>query len=246
MQKIINSYWDIAAPKYSRKIQDELNCSHKWLGKVMRFIPDNVSLDVLDIGTGPGFFPIIFTKAGHSVIAIDYSDQMLFEAVSNAKLAGINATYIKMDAHKLDFPDNSFNLIISRNLTWTLNDPFAAYTEWKRVLQSNGKIIIFDANYGNYCFDKQIAKQKKENEEKYYNIYGVSHKTNTISEEYIIQMFLSNKQRPEWDIEAFESLNMRVYTETNISRELYSDASILLNSTTPLFMVVAEKKNDID
>jgi hypothetical protein len=38
---------------------------------------------------------------------------------------------------------------------------------------------------------------------------------------------------------------MGVYTETNIGSELYSDDSILLNSTAPLFMVVAEKKGTL-
>ena len=244
IQKRIQEYWNIASQKYGVKIRDELTDEYcrKWLVKIMQFIPQNLSLDVLDVGTGPGFLSIILSNAGHRVIAIDYSEQMLLEAIANAKSANVHATYLKMDAHKLDFADNSFNLIVSRNLTWTLYNPFAAYTEWKRVLRPYGKIIIFDANYGNYCFDEQIARQKKENEEKYYEIYGLSHKTNTASEEYIGEMFLSNKQRPEWDIETFESLNMKVYTETNISNELYNDDSILLNSTAPLFMVVAEKK----
>ena len=244
IQKRIQEYWNIASQKYGEKIRNELTDKycHKWLVKIMQCIPHYLSLDVLDVGTGPGFLSIILSNAGHRVIPIDYSDPMLLEAVSNAKFANVHATYLKMDAHKLDFANNSFNVIVSRNLTWTLYNPFVAYTEWKRVLRPGGKIIIFDANYGNYCFDEQIARQKKENEEKYYEIYGVSHKTNTTSEEYIDEMFLSNKQRPEWDIETFESLNMMVYTETNISSELYSDDSILLNSTAPLFMVVAEKK----
>ncbi|MDR0744154.1 MAG: class I SAM-dependent methyltransferase [Tannerella sp.] len=244
IQKKIQEYWDMASQKYGKKIQNELfdEYCHRWLLKIMQFFPQRLSLDVLDVGTGPGFLSIILSKAGHSVIAIDCSDRMLCEAASNAKFAGVNVAYIKMDAHKLDFTSNSFSLIISRNLTWTLYDPLAAYTEWKRVLRPHGKIIIFDANYGNYCFDEQIAMQKKEDEERYHEIYGVSHKTNTTSEEYIKEMFLSNKQRPEWDIETFKSLDMRVYTETNISSELYSDDSILLNSTAPLFMVVAENK----
>jgi ubiquinone/menaquinone biosynthesis C-methylase UbiE len=244
IQKTIQDYWSIAAQKYGNKIRKELTdeYSRRWLIKIIRFIPHGLPLDVLDIGTGPGFFSIILGKSGHRVTAIDCSDKMLLEAVSNARLTGVNATYLKMDAHKLKFPGNSFDLIISRNLTWTLYDPIAAYTEWKYVLRPHGKIIIFDANYGNYCFDEQIAMQKKKNEERYYKIYGVSHKTNTISDEYIKEMFLSNEQRPEWDIKAFESLGMRVYAETNISSELYSDDSILLNSTSPLFMVVAEKQ----
>ncbi|MDR2343852.1 MAG: class I SAM-dependent methyltransferase [Spirochaetaceae bacterium] len=243
IQEIINDYWNIAAPKYSQKIRNELNTKYidKWLNKIIQFIPLKMRLDVLDIGTGPGFFSIILSKAGHNVTAIDCSSQMLQEAAANAKIAGVKVKYIKMDAHKPDFQNNNFDLIISRNLTWTLYNPLAAYTAWNKILRPHGKIIIFDANYGNYCFDEQIARQKKENEERYYEIYGVSHKTNTISDEYINEMFLSNKSRPEWDIKVFESLGMNVYVETNISNELYTEASILLNSTTPLFILVAEK-----
>lgn len=243
IQKIINSYWNIAAPKYAQKIRNELseNYSRKWLCKIMQFIPHNVSLDILDIGTGPGFFSLIMSKSGHNVTAIDCSVQMLNEATANAKFAGVEVRYIEMDAHKPGFPENSFDLIISRNLTWTLYNPSAAYMEWKRVLRPHGKIIIFDANYGLYCFDKKIAEQKKKDEGRYYEIYGVSHKTNTISDEYIKAMFLSDKLRPEWDIKAFESLGMSVYTETNLNNELYSEDSVILNSTSPLFMIVAKK-----
>jgi SAM-dependent methyltransferase len=244
IQEKIQEYWSIASQKYGKKIRNELTDPYcqRWLLKIMRFTPPCAPLDVLDVGTGPGFFSIILSKAGHRVVAIDCSDQMLVEAVSNARFAGVDPAYIKMDAHKLDFANSSFDIIISRNLAWTLYDPLAAYAEWKRVLRPYGEIIIFDANYGNYCFNEQIAIQKMENEEKYYKIYGVSHKTNTISDEYIKEMFLSNKQRPEWDIEAFESFGMSVYSETNVGGELYNDDSVLLNLTSPLFMVVAEKE----
>lgn len=244
IQKTINDYWSIAAPKYGQKIRGELSDEHsgKWLRKIMQFIPHNQSLDILDIGTGPGFFSIIMGKAGHNVTAIDCSTEMLDEARSNAKFSGVKARYIKMDAHKLDFPDNCFDLIISRNLTWTLYNPVAAYSAWQNVLRPRGKIIIFDANYGHYCFDEVIATQKRKEEEEYYKIYGVSHKTNAISDEYIKKMFLSDKLRPAWDTKVFESLGMGVYTETDLNNELYSEASALLNSTAPLFMIVAEKR----
>jgi hypothetical protein len=28
-----------------------------------------------------------------------------------------------MDSHNLDFPDENFDLVISRNVAWTLSDP---------------------------------------------------------------------------------------------------------------------------
>ncbi len=51
-------------------------------------------LRILDIGTGPGFFPMILAEAGYHVTAIDYTPGMLEKAAENAaklseKRAGI-------------------------------------------------------------------------------------------------------------------------------------------------------------
>jgi ubiquinone/menaquinone biosynthesis C-methylase UbiE len=243
IQQVIKEYWAIAAPKYSELIQGELDTEYKnkWLASILLNAPSKENIDVLDVGTGPGFFPIILGDIGFHVTAIDCSDEMLEQAKSNAKASGVSCTYINMDSHNLTFPDNSFDLVISRNVTWTLYDPIKAYTEWKRVLRPGGRIIIFDANYGRYCFNTKIAKQKKQDEMAYLKMYGESPKTNNISNEYIEKMFLSNNNRPQWDIETFTELDMNVYAKINIGKKLSTDRSRLLNSTSPLFMVVAEK-----
>ena len=41
-------------------------------------------LRILDIGTGPGFFPMILAEAGYHVTAIDYTPGMLEKAAENA------------------------------------------------------------------------------------------------------------------------------------------------------------------
>ena len=48
-----------------------------------------------------------------------------------------------MDAQKLDFEDNTFDVVISRNLTWNLEHPDVAYREWVRVLKVGGKTSEF-------------------------------------------------------------------------------------------------------
>ena len=53
-----------------------------------------------------------------------------------------------MDAEAPDFPDEEFDVIVSRNLTWTLPDAEHAYQEWFRVLKPGGVMINLDANYG--------------------------------------------------------------------------------------------------
>lgn len=41
-------------------------------------------LKVLDVGCGPGFFPIILAEAGYNVTAVDYTEEMLEKARENA------------------------------------------------------------------------------------------------------------------------------------------------------------------
>lgn len=72
-----------------------------------------------------------------------------------------------MDSHILEFEDNYFDLIVSRNVTWTLYNPQKAYKEWKRVLKPGGKLIIFDANWYLSFFDDYV-KEKVEKSIKDY------------------------------------------------------------------------------
>ena len=106
-------------------------------------------LRILDIGTGPGFFPMILAEAGYHVTAIDYTPGMLEKAAENAaKFIGEksrNIEFKRMDAQALEFEDESFDVIISRNLTWNLPHPEMAYKEWLRVLKKGGKLLNFDA-----------------------------------------------------------------------------------------------------
>ena len=75
-------------------------------------------LRILDIGTGPGFFPMILAEAGYHVTAIDYTPGMLEKAAENAaKFIGEksrNIEFKRMDAQALEFEDESFDVIISR------------------------------------------------------------------------------------------------------------------------------------
>lgn len=243
-EKIIQNYWANSAAGFSEFVnQEDLAPERKklWLSKIINNAPDKVRLDILDVGTGPGFFAIILAEAGHRVTAIDCTQNMLDEAELNASAAGVEAAFMKMDSHELDFDNESFDLIVSRNVTWTLCDPVRAYKEWLRVLRPGGKFIVFDANYGMYCYDEEIARKKRESEAAYKKLYGIPVSRNGSDEEYFERMYLSNKLRPEWDEAALKDLGVSTYIERNVSSALYSEQRQLLNAASPLFMIVAEK-----
>lgn len=67
-------------------------------------------------------------------------------------------SFFRMDAQNLAFMDNSFDVVISRNLTWNLEKPDQAYREWCRVLKSGGVLLNFDANWYGYLYDEEKKK----------------------------------------------------------------------------------------
>ena len=63
----------------------------------------------------------------YDVTAVDCSTSMLEEAKSNAQLAGVKVKFMKGDVENLDLPVESFDLIVNRNVTWTLKEPAKTY-----------------------------------------------------------------------------------------------------------------------
>lgn len=240
LQALIENRWDASAGRYGETIRGELASPLKnaWLKKIMDNAPDKRTLDVLDIGTGPGFLAIVLGEVGHNITAVDCSKHMIEEAEQNARNAGVAASFYKMDSHTLLFQDNSFDLIISRNVTWSLYDPVKAYMEWKRVLRPGGRMIVFDANWGLQNFDDEIRRKNEENAEKYRKMFNKQpHPTKWFYEE----MYLSDKVRPDWDMTVIREIGISPCCERNVNSQLWPLDYQVQFEATPMFMIVGEK-----
>lgn len=121
--------------------------SGRWSAELCSLLPKR-RLRILDVGTGTGYFAVLLGARGHEVTGIDLTPAMLDEARALADDRGVNARFEVMDAQSLSFPDNSFDAVVTRNLTWTLPEPEQAYAEWLRVLKPGGVLLNFDASYG--------------------------------------------------------------------------------------------------
>ena len=138
----METYWTRRSSGYCQVNEEELKSfKHKaWTDVIHEYAPGRPgeSLKVLDAGTGPGFLALIMAGAGHRVTAIDYTEAMLEKARINAKQYNRTICFRRMDAQDLDFEDNTFDLIMTRNLTWNLAQPETAYQEFHRVLSPGG------------------------------------------------------------------------------------------------------------
>ncbi|MFI3312970.1 MAG: methyltransferase domain-containing protein [Eubacteriales bacterium] len=156
----IRQYWNTRAEGYSQKSLDELETAEGayWSGRLTRHLPQGERLTCMDMGCGPGMLGILLGKMGHHVTFFDYSEEMLAQAEQNAQ--GLSATFVRGDAQAPDFPDGTFDVIVSRNLVWNLEQPEEAYRQWLRMLKPGGRLIVFDGNHYLHQFQTTYAEIK--------------------------------------------------------------------------------------
>lgn len=229
----IQSYWTKRSHEFSQLKMAEINSymADLWLDEIYKYIPQNRKLKILDVGTGSGFFSYLLSDIGHEVIGIDLTESMIQEA----RNLRCSAKFIVMDAEKLLFKDNCFDVVISRNLTWTLPNPDNAYSEWRRVLKQGGTLLNFDAHYGHV--NDADSGQLPENH---------AHKTlpNELLKEcdnIIDGLNISYKQRPQWDRDYLNKIGFKnIVCDKTVSDRIYKKIDEFYNPT-PLFAISAIK-----
>ncbi|MBC3889052.1 methyltransferase domain-containing protein [Acetobacterium paludosum] len=247
--KEVENYWDSRSEGYSEVNVAELN-SYKmdvWKELINRYKPNVIGrkLKVLDIGTGPGFFAIAMASCGYDVTAVDYTDAMLHRAKMNAGSYKKSINFIQMDAHSLDFKENTFDLIVTRNLTWNLEKPDQAYKEWHRVLVPGGRLLNFDANWYLHLFD-ETKKSEYEEDRMNSQKYGVKdhyvHTDTAAMEEIAKNLPLSRTMRPQWDAAVLINTGFKkVMVEQDIGERVWDNEEQINYASTPMFMIFAEK-----
>ena len=249
------AYWTNRASGYSEVNKDELRTQQKavWTRELTEQIeaafpgvaPEN--LRVLDMGCGPGFFSIILARAGYRVTAGDYTPAMLDEARANARNEGVKDVirFARMDAEALEAANGTFDVVVSRNLTWNLPHPERAYAEWLRVLKPGGLLLNYDANWYAHLYDAELRRA--------YEADRQATQDAGIKDEYIgtdidamediaRQMPLSPVERPAWDEGVLRELGAaQVEVDPQVWERVFSPEERVNYASTPMFRVKARK-----
>ena len=242
----LQDYWTVRSDSYSRQNLQEMNNWKReaWREKILANAPEKPVLDILDVGTGPGFFAINLALAGHRVTGLDVTEEMLRHAGGNAAAYGAPVRFLCQSGDALPFPDESFDLVVSRNVLWNLEQPEQALAEWCRVLRQGGRMVYFDANWYLYLYDPQVARAREESRR------ALARETDApvppekahMLENIARRLPLSRCRRPEWDRETLEALGMSlVCIQEDIGPEVLTRQERLEYAANPMFMVCAEK-----
>ena len=252
----IHDYWTTRARGYSEYNQQEMADARRtmWRDKLLRLLEGQFpnrkheEIRILDVGTGPGFFAILLAEAGYQVTAVDYTEEMLKEARQNAGELAEKIQWRVGDAQELELESESFDAVVTRNVTWNLPDPAKAYREWNRMLKKGGVLYNFDADWYGHLFneekregyEKDRQQTEDQNVEDYYKGTDIEK-----MEEIARQVPLSQLKRPEWDMEAMKAAGfVNVECEREVWKEVWTEEEILNNSSSPIFLLKGNRKRD--
>ncbi|GAB3662962.1 class I SAM-dependent methyltransferase [Streptomyces sparsus] len=107
-------------------------------------------LDLLDVGCGPGTITVDLAElvAPGRVAAVDAAPDALAAARAAAGERGVRGIeFSRGDVHRLDFPDDSFDVVHAHQVLQHVTDPVAALREMRRVCRPGGVVAARDADY---------------------------------------------------------------------------------------------------
>ena len=229
------SYWTRRSEDFSEHKHKEAHSQKRelWQNEFLRHFSKDDKLSLLDVGCGSAFFEMVLSDFACDVTGVDLTPEMITNGKKLLEHHGVDANLMVMDAEHLDFEDESFDVVVSRNLTWTLPHPIDAYREWNRVLKPGGILLVYDAEYAKgyhkYKPEENLAHSDlaKEMMEECHNIYHM--------------LSISTLDRPQWDVEVLSQIGFeQVETDAKLGDRIYGQKDEFYMPDR-MFMIKARK-----
>ena len=217
VKQTVKKYWSRRAESFSEHKHAEMHSEklELWRHEFSDLLEGQRNLEILDVGCGTGFFEAVLATMGHRVTGIDLTPEMIEKGRELLAYHGIEAELQVMDAEKPEFEAERFDVIVSRNLIWTLPHPVEAYSEWFKLLKPGGLLIVFDAEYAkgfhHYKWEENCAHKGAPDvlKEECHKIYHM--------------LSISNFDRPQWDEEALRHLGFsEVRSDLSVGDRIYA------------------------
>lgn len=119
------------------------------------------NLRVLEVGCGLGTDGAQFAKAGAVYTGVDLTEAAVDLARRRFDLFTLTGSFRVADAEKLDFPNDSFDLVYSHGVLHHTPDTAAAIREIHRVLRPGGRavVMLYHRDSYNYCVNISMLRR---------------------------------------------------------------------------------------
>lgn len=158
----VQSAYDEIADQYEKKIWFDQQILG--VARLRKKLLSKATGKILEVACGTGQNLSLFPP--HSEItAVDLSPKMLEVARRNASDQGLKVNFAVMDAECLEFPDGSFDTVVSTLSTCTFPNPIKALQEIKRVCKPGGQILLLEHGHSQLPW---LAKFQDRHEYQHY------------------------------------------------------------------------------
>jgi ubiquinone/menaquinone biosynthesis C-methylase UbiE len=148
IREVNTRYHDVAADHYDSKWGIDFSevGREQVLVKVEKAVghhPDGWARS-LEIGAGTGYFTLNLLRAGliSEATCSDISPGMLATLRANAERLGLDVQTEQVDAERLPFADQSFDLVLGHAVLHHIPDLDRAFAEFERVLAPGGTVLF--------------------------------------------------------------------------------------------------------
>lgn len=123
-----------------------LGCINLWRRRLVDLAHLPPQGQVLDVGAGTGEVTALLLRSmdGGEVVALDFSPQMLNQAREKLRPYHPRIQFCLGDAMKLDFPDNTFDAVLTAFTLRNVEDIQQVLQEMRRVTREGGQVLSLD------------------------------------------------------------------------------------------------------
>lgn len=135
----------------------ETSFQMKWiLSEIRKYI--GYHAEILDVGSGAGFFSNTAVEAGYEVTGLDISRTSLRVAELMDKSGRVK--YVEGDAYRMPFPKESFDVVVALDLFEHVSDPELIISEMSRVLRPGGLLFYrtINKNAASYFWINRVIR----------------------------------------------------------------------------------------
>ncbi len=118
--------------------------------------------------------------------------------------------------------DETFDLVITRNVTWNLEKPVQAYKEILRVLKNKGHLLNVD---GNHYYHYQDRDYNRSGHSDHQHMEGIDV---SIIDNIAKELKLSYVLRPRYDIEILKEIGFQQVESQILSKEKTKEGKELI------------------
>lgn len=152
------------APPGSRRfyeLVEEHRYSKEWHIQKAAGFAETRGLRVLEIGCGLGTDGAQFAKAGADYTGVDLTEAAVELAQKRFELFQLRGTFRTADAERLDFSDNSFDMVYSHGVLHHTPDTVGAIKEVHRVLKPGGRAVVMLYHRDSYNYRVNISMLRR-------------------------------------------------------------------------------------